>query len=508
MNQPRKIISWEPDHRKISLTKRSKQEFDHGQRAESNPRNQDFVMKKFSHENIPLKYPRMLENPLNSFSPVPSHRVDSQKMILGNSFRETIPKISQRSIMGGQESSFDVKGNMSNYDVLGPTNDMFMDSNIKQHDNNPLNNSDSELENDIFKIKTLSEKDCISEKFTKRGSHLAPDNSSFNQNYVVESGLSEFAPIKPPNAYRQITSINYSNYNENMSGIEQKSTTQNQNFLFEEDANLKQRQVKNFIDSRRRMTPKELFDMQRRNITQNSNRNLKQPWNKVSERSFGKGNTFQLQTESQPRNRVPASDRDIINQARFITRRTQIIPNNKVRHNFNNSHRPSRNVFHSSEKSISINEELMRKRFKMKSSMAQFNHFPANKSHEKRRNFSPFESTEQAKFKRVKKTSTSQQRNSSHNKYSDENVRKNRNSANCDELKKKHEDERIETNMLESIEMIELGQFKRYRKLLAFLISLFVTGNIKSEAMDLFHEELQILKIIIYRKFKKHIDIK
>jgi hypothetical protein len=325
----------------------------------------------------------------------------------------------------------------------------------------------------------------------------------------VESGLSEFAPIKPPNAYRQITSIKYSNYNENLSGREQKSIRQNQNFLFEEDSSFKQKAVNNFIDSRRRMTPKELFDMQRRNIAQNSNRNLKQSWNKVSERSFGKGNPFTLQAEPYQKNRIPVSDREIINQTRFINKRSQMVSPNKVVPNFNIAYKSPRNVFHSSEKSISINEELMRKRFQVKSSMAQFNHFPPHKSHEKRRDFSPFESNEQSQFKRVKKNSGSQRRESSQNKFSNENVRKTKNIVfNCDELKKKHEDERIETNMLESIEMIELGQFKRYRKLLAFLISLFVTGNVKPESIDLFHEELQILKIIIYRKFKKHIDIK
>lgn len=61
--------------------------------------------------------------------------------------------------------------------------------------------------------------------------------------------------------------------------------------------------------------------------------------------------------------------------------------------------------------------------------------------------------------------------------------------------------------MLESIEMIELRQFPKYKKLLTVLISLFVKGVIKEEYFDLNEEELQILKTIIYKKFKKHIDI-
>jgi hypothetical protein len=509
MNQPRKIISWEPEHRDLSLNKRSKYEFDHDQRPESHPRRQDIELKKFSCENISLNYPKLMDHPMKSFSPVPSHRVDSQKMILPNSFRDTIPKISQRSILGGQESNIDMRANMSNYDVLGPKNEMFIDPNICQHDNNPLNNSDSDLENDIFKIKTLSEKDCISEKFNGKGSRLGQDKTSFNQNYIVESGLSEFAPIKPPNAYRQITSINYSNYNENLSGRDQKSLLQNPNFLFEEDKSFKQKTQNNFIDPRRRMTPKELFDMQRRNIAQNSVRNLKQPWNKVSEKSFGKENPFTVQKEFYSKTRIPVSDRAIINQNHPLNSRSRIASNMKINNNMNMSYKPSRNVFHSSEKSISINEELMRKRFQIKSSMAQFNHYPHQQFYEKRRDFSPFESNEPSQFKRVKKSSGSQHRETSQNRFSNEVRGKSSNMKyECDELKKKNEDERIENNMLESIEMIELGQFKRYRKLLAFLISLFVTGNVKPESIDLFSEELQILKIIIYRKFKKHIDIR
>ena len=74
--------------------------------------------------------------------------------------------------------------------------------------------------------------------------------------------------------------------------------------------------------------------------------------------------------------------------------------------------------------------------------------------------------------------------------------------------RKKSENERIDNNMMESIEIIELGQYKRYRKLLAYLISLFVKGQARANSLDLNDEDLQILKIIIYRKFKKHVDIK
>lgn len=69
------------------------------------------------------------------------------------------------------------------------------------------------------------------------------------------------------------------------------------------------------------------------------------------------------------------------------------------------------------------------------------------------------------------------------------------------------ENERIENNMRESIEMIELGQFKKYKRLLGYLINLFVQGDINSEYLSLNEDELQILKIIIYRKFKKHVNI-
>lgn len=71
----------------------------------------------------------------------------------------------------------------------------------------------------------------------------------------------------------------------------------------------------------------------------------------------------------------------------------------------------------------------------------------------------------------------------------------------------KVENERIVNNMRESIEMIELGQFKKYKRLLGYLINLFVQGEINNDYFSLNQDELQILKIIIYRKFKKHVNI-
>lgn len=71
----------------------------------------------------------------------------------------------------------------------------------------------------------------------------------------------------------------------------------------------------------------------------------------------------------------------------------------------------------------------------------------------------------------------------------------------------KFENERIVNNMNESIEMIGVGQFKKYKRLLGYLINLFVKGDINKEYMGLSLDELQILKIIIYRKFKKHVNI-
>lgn len=509
MNHPRKIISWEARNKDFSLKKRSSHEFNFKGRSESIPNRQNIDFNRFSCENHLSNYPKPIEKPQKSFSPVPSQRIESQTMIPVNSFREGISKPSQRSILGGPESTFEMKPNLSTYDALVPKNDQFVDSGMRQLDNTPLYNSDSDMdmENDIFKIKTLPERDHISDKFSIKTHQRPHENSSFDQNFVIDSGLSEFAPIKPPNAYRQIASINYSAYNENLSGMDQQgSLSRNQNFQFEEDLSFGRSSQKNFIDPRRRMTPRELFNMKMKNGAKEQSLQL----NQYFRRSSLSKNTSPFPEPAEIfKNRVPVSERNIVNQPNYSARRFQQMqaqienPAQKMRY------KPTRNLFHSSEKSISINEELLKKNFRIKTSMAQFNHYPPAQSSDKRREFSPFESNEPSQFKKVKKENVVVRKRIPKKKQSREKKKKKSQSKeNPEDQKKKKEDERIENNMLESIGMIELGQFKRYRKLLAFLISLFVTGNVKQEAMDLYQEELQILKIIIYRKFKKHIDIK
>ena len=511
MNPKRKIISWEPEHRDFSLNKRSNNDFEREQRAESHPRFQDINYLRFSKEEIPGQYPKPVEERMKSFSPLPSQQIDSQKMIGINSFRDMFQKVSQRSILGGGDSTTEMRANLSNLDVLGPKNDTFLDVNVHQHDNNPLNNSCSDLEKDIFKTKTLPENDSISKGFGSKFGIQTPDQS-FHRGFDIESGLSELAPIKPPNAYRQITSINYSNYNENISGRDRRSSIhQNQNPNpnqgFEEELSFKNSNHNQYVEQRRRMTPKEIFDMKRRSGSRESSRNLRSPWPRMTHISPSNFKMRQRQTYIQ-NNKAPISERVIVSQEnsfpmkRINISKTPFYPRGQ-------SLVQKRNMFHSSEKSISINDEFIKNRFKVQTSMAQFNNHPPLRSHEKRREFYPYESSEHSKFKKVKINSKSPTRNFSQLQYIKEKKNiQNKKINEKEEQRKKNEDERIENNMLESIGMIELGQFKRYRKLLAFLISLFVTGNVKSEGVELFQEELQILKIIIYRKFKKHIDIR
>ena len=498
MNPKRKIISWEPEHRDFSLNKRSNKDFEREQRAESHPRFQDMDYLRFSKEENAVQYPKPVEGRMKSFSPVPS-RLDSQKIIGLNSFREMLPKVSQRSILGGGDSTMEMKANLSNLEVLGPRNDSFLGANVRQHDNNPLNNSSSDLEKDIFKTKTLPENDSVSRGFGSKFGRQTPDQS-FYRNFDIDSGLSELAPIKPPNAYRQITSINYSNYNENVSGrdLNRGSIHRNQNQNQDEQLSFRNSNQNHYVEQRRRMTPREIFDMKRRSGSRDSSRNLRSPWQRMTHVSPG---NFKLghRLGQIPSSRTPISERLIVSQERAFKVKGGNTPSVRFIPRTMSQSKPNRNTFHSSQKSISINDEFIKKRFQVQTSMAQFNNHPPLKSHEKRREFYPYESTEHSKFKKVKITSKSLTPNS---QYATTKVNQK------EHQRKKNEDERIQNNMLESIGMIELGQFKRYRKLLAFLISLFVTGNVKSEGVDLFHEELQILKIIIYRKFKKHIDIR
>lgn len=508
MNHPREITSWEPESKDYSLKKRSSHEFNAKRRGESFPNHQNIDYNRVSCENHLLNYPKPIENALKSFSPVPSQRMTSQNMIRVNSFREGLSKRSQRSILGGAESTLEMKPNLSTYDVLGPQNDHFLDANMRQLDNTPLNNSDTDMENDIFKIKTLPEKEHISDRFSMRTNQRGPENTSFDQNLIIDSGLSEFAPIKPPNAYRQIASINYSAYNENLSGIDQGqgSLPRHPNAQFEEDLSFGKHSQKNFINPRRRMTPRELFNMKMKSSVNSSMRQTEQPFRRSSlSRNMSpfaeQGNIF--------KSRNPVSERNIVDQPNYSTRRFSQMRFAQRNPEMKSQSKPARNLFHSSEKSISINEELLKKNYQMKSAMLQYNQYPPVHSREKRREFSPFESNEPSQFKKVKKDDIIIKKRGSKKKQSSERKKqKSESKEKSEDQRKKREDERIENNMLESIGMIELGQFKRYRKLLAFLISLFVTGNVKREAIDLYHEELEILKIIIYRKFKKRIDIK
>jgi hypothetical protein len=455
------------------------------------------------------------EGPSRGFSPLPSQRGDSQKHIEFNSFRNMNPKFSHRSLFGGPgEDGMEVRANMSNLDVLGPKNEQFLEANIRQHDNKPLNNSDSDLENDIFRTKTLRESECVSQGFGVISNRPPGEDSSLNHNFIIDSGLSELAPIKPPNAYRKITSINYSAYNDNKSNIEQTPETfQRGNMVFKEDLSLNRSNRQ--LDPRRRMTPKEIFDMKMKQGSRGSTRQIYGNRDNIVNmptKNFG----HRFQGKVVPKHHVgfkpPVSERGIFQKRASPNLTIQnfnpnLLSGMQSRGQFNRN-----NMFHSSEKSIPVNDELIKKRFEMNSEQVQYKNLREDQINAKKRDFSPFESNEHSRFKKVKNIQNFKTVEMQKTKISRESKEVERKEGGgkveLEEQRKKNENERIKNNMLESIEMIELGQFKRYRKLLAYLISLFVTGNVKEEALDLYTEELQILKIIIYRKFKKHIDIK
>lgn len=504
MNDSRKNISWEPPSKNFSLKKRGAHEFAFDGAVCPREQMQSRDFSRVSCENQLLNYPKH-ERPLKSFSPLPSHRGDSQKLIPLNSFREAMSKRSNRSLLGGPESTLEIRPNQSTYEVLGPKNDPYADTNLHQLDNTPLNNSGSELENDIFKIKTLGEKDFISDRFSLATKERAPEEASFDQNFAIDSGLSEFAPIKPPNAYRQIASINYSNYNEEQSLAERASVPRHRDLHFQEDFSFGGHS--NAVQSRRRMTPLELFKLNQRSPGHGRALASGEQFRRASE-SLAKGRGLFSQPPRLFKGKDRVSERRIAEQSPFARRRFSQMPPIRASPAVKLSRKPKRNLFHCSEKSISINEEVLRNNFQKKSALAQYNHGPPARSGERRREFSPFESNEPSQFKKVKREDAAPRRRPARKKASSERKKRASLPKNGSEERKKLEDERIENNMLESIGMIELGQFKRYRKLLAFLISLFVTGNVKRDSMDLHPEELQILKIIIYRKFKKHVDIK
>lgn len=507
MNPRRKIISWEPDHRKEQLNKNTLRKFRRHSRVVSQPRHNDFDCLRLPRDaHLPNK-----DGGCKLFSGAPSQHIESQKHIDFNSFRNVNPKHSSRSLFGGGESTMEMGANISNYDVLGPKNEQMLETNIQQHDNKPLHNSDSDLEKDIFKTKTLRENDSLVGGFGRISSRPPNEESSFNQNFVIDSGLSELAPIKPPNAYRKITSINYSAYNDNKSNVEQTpGSYRKRDLVFEEDLSFNRSNLQ--LDPRRRMTPKEIFDMKMKQNSRGSKRQIgMNNCTSISPRPFNHMYARHRPSVNNADFSAPLSERMIFQKRMSVESRFQNVPPNIMSNHHGNKGKKA-NVFHSSEKSIPMNKDLLKKRFEMNSKIVQYKNIPPKHMHAHRRNFSPFESEEQQQFKKVKaspvpRMSIPKSRPSVPKKEPTK-VFENPIKYEHEKERKKNENERIENNMMESIEMIELGQFKRYRNLLAFLISLFVTGNIKEDAMDLFTEELQILKIIIYRKFKKHIDIK
>ena len=494
MSNHRKIVSWEPEHRRSLLDKRGAPEGDIENFCENEFRGRTLEISRYPYDEHALFSTKIMDRPMRGFSPIRSHMIDNQQIIIP-SFREPYGKFSQRSIVNA-ETNFETRFlNESGMEFMGMKGDVGGTGHML-HDNNPLNNSGSDLENDIFKIKNLPDKESMNGGFREMG-NIGEDRNSFHPHFAIDTGLSELAPIKPPNAYRQITSINYSNYNDKFSQVDPNLSNQ----APYKDAPPTGLMMNNeMILPQRIINSKEIFDLNRRKGITGSMKNMKIIRSVVNQ-SDGRFNP-RLVHDS------PVSERMIsLGQAKVIRDNNFINPREFPKVNFEQMNKFQRNVFHNSEKSISINEELMRKRYQMKNQMMQYNNNSGFVTAERRRDFSPFDTNEISHFasKEQKKEPRAapkrkQQQKSRHRETLEQDDK--------EKERKKIEDKRIENNMKESIEMIELGQFKRYRKLLAFLISLFVKGQVKLENVDLNEEELQILKIIIYRKFKKHIDIK
>jgi hypothetical protein len=144
-------------------------------------------------------------------------------------------------------------------------------------------------------------------------------------------------------------------------------------------------------------------------------------------------------------------------------------------------------LFQQSEKWIKVDEQMIKNKFKLQTNMSKFNNGQCSLSISANKPLS--------KQKGVDKHKKSPQKNLFEQSFKEE----------CSE---KSDNAKLEEMVERCISSIDQKQFSKYKNLLAILISLFVVGHTNEKYQQLNREERQILKIIMYRKFRKHVDIK
>lgn len=425
-------------------------------------------------KSLILEHPKQFTDDFNIFpnnvnknifknnSPIPSVLNEYSKN--KDSYQFEFPnKFSQRSILI-QDQKF---MNESIKDEMAFTPNM--KAGFKMNDNIPLNNSCSSLENEFWKNKVLTEKDysCVEDygdKFDDK--KCLNEKLSAHQKIIIDDGFSEIGVHKNPNIYKGLKSISYSIYDKSVSQIRKNSNCYNG-----ENSNLNKNNK--ILKKNENISNPIITNNQNIFINQQNPRLLKSTGNKK-----------------------PISDRIILSISNPALFTNKIQTNNKnvtpISFNVLNQNK----LFQHSEKIIQVNEEMIKNKFKIQNQMSKFNNGKLNIDNI---TFNQF-FTENVNnlsndHKKESKTNNKIIKNLFQESFKDDSLIDN-------EIIKLQE--MIENYILS----IDQKQFKKYKNLLAILISLFVIGDINEIYFDLTEEELQILQIIMFRKFKKNIEIK
>ena len=480
MNNQTRIKSWDPNHKDLKLEKRGSYEVNF----------QDFELNSFTERGFRGKFDETfyLADPnRNTFSPERSNLTVSQQAIVGLSYREAPYKYSQKYI-----NRFD-KLQDSYYNGEQLANNKLAGEQLRfsQHDNNPLNNSVSNLDKDIFR-KSLSDKDSMVEgplDFKKQQRHNNGDEGkSCDSRMLLNQSLSEFGQIKPPNFYRELNSINYSNINDDMSICDDSAinklnlNTMNRGIVDDSQICMNSHNINS----------KRIFDIKSKGNVTSSLRNLNKPYNKIKSKINIANNLTMSFTSKQ----IPISEK-MMNRTRHVNKNRNYMiqnTNNNISilspSKFNKKHTKdpniALNILYCSEKLISINHENVKKRCNPQLNLKKLNSAnPEPVLNKWNKTFISYE-----KPLAAKETTSS---------VEDKEVKELNHMVS--------QNNKIEINMKDAIALMQHGPYKKYKDLLYFLISLFVKGEVQIEKFQLNEEELQILKIIIFRKFKKHVDI-
>ena len=338
---------------------------------------------------------------------------------------------------------------------------------LKLNDNTPLNNSCSENEDFPWKNKTITEKDIsfledMGNKFEDK--KLENDKTIYQDRLMIDECLSEKDIPKNPNVFKTLNSISYSIYDKSVS------------------------YPVNNINAYR-------MDY---NTRRNEHKRIGYPY-KMGEYHdiphFNYNNPFKFNDGYN--NTYPVSERMIVsnvNPKEKVTNKNNLI---KVIDVYN--YQKTNKMVLQSEKSIQNNEESIKTRYKIQNQLSKFNNgtilnenlnsSPNKKySNYPKKRFSLGNNTSQKEIIIKKKNIFKQSLN--------------------EDSEKEIELIKLKDIVKNSIQTIDNKQFKKYKNLLGVLISLFIIGDIDEKYSNLTEEEIQILKIIMYRKFKKNIDTK